>query len=69
LGILVLLFRESLTVGVGMLIYTGLTLLILRLIQGMAVSKWAAERRAGTEMYGYFEERVSGCRRDARSRR
>jgi ATP-binding cassette, subfamily B, bacterial len=61
LGILVLLFRESLTVGVGMLIYTGLTLLILRLIQGMAVSKWAAERRAGTALYGYFEERVSGA--------
>jgi ATP-binding cassette, subfamily B, bacterial len=60
-GILVLLFRESLTVGVGMLIYTGLTLLILRLIQGMAVSKWAAERRAGTALYGYFEERVSGA--------
>jgi ATP-binding cassette, subfamily B, bacterial len=61
IGILVLLFRESFTVGVGMLVYTALTLLILRLIQGMAVSKWAAERRAGTEMYGYVEERISGA--------
>jgi ATP-binding cassette subfamily B protein len=60
-GILILLLRESLTVGFGMLIYTGLTLMILRLIQGMAVSKWAAERQTGAEMYGYIEERISGA--------
>jgi ATP-binding cassette, subfamily B, bacterial len=60
-GILVLLFRESLTVGAGMLVYTALTLLILRLIQGLAVSKWAVERQAGAEMYGYIEERISGA--------
>jgi ATP-binding cassette, subfamily B, bacterial len=61
IGILVLLFRESLTVGAGMLVYTALTLLILRLIQGLAVSKWAVERQAGAEMYGYIEERISGA--------
>jgi ATP-binding cassette, subfamily B, bacterial len=61
IGILVLLFRESLTVGAGMLVYTALTLLILRLIQGLAVSKWAIERQAGAEMYGYIEERISGA--------
>jgi ATP-binding cassette, subfamily B, bacterial len=60
-GILILLFRESLTVGIGMLVYTAATLLILRLIQGMAVSKWAVERQAGAEMYGFIEERISGA--------
>jgi ATP-binding cassette subfamily B protein len=60
-GILVLLFRESITVGSGMLVYTVLTLLILRLIQGLAVTKWAVERQAGAEMYGYVEERISGA--------
>jgi ATP-binding cassette, subfamily B, bacterial len=61
IGILVLLFRESLTVGFGMLVYTALTLLILRLIQGMAVTKWAVERQAGAAMYSFVEERISGA--------
>ncbi|HSV85799.1 MAG TPA: ABC transporter ATP-binding protein [Levilinea sp.] len=60
-GILVLLFRESMSVGAGMLLYTALTLVILRLIQGLAVSKWAVDRQAGAEMYGYIEERISGA--------
>jgi len=60
-GILILLFRESLTVGYGMLVYTALTLLVLGLIQGMAVSKWAVDRQVSAEMYGYIEERISGA--------
>ena len=61
LGILALLAREDLRVGVGMLVYTAVTLLVLGQIQKQAVPRWAAERQAGSELYGYVEERISGA--------
>jgi ATP-binding cassette, subfamily B, bacterial len=61
LGILVLLFRENAWVGLGMLVYTLLTLLVLRLIQKLAVPRWAAERQSSAMLYGYIEERISGA--------
>jgi len=61
LGILILLFRENAWVGLGMLMYTGLTLLVLRSIQRLAVPRWAAGREAGAQLYGYIEERISGA--------
>src|SRR5215211_3490477 len=61
LGILVLLFRENAWVGLGMVIYTLLTLLVLRSIQQLAVPRWAAERQASAMLYGYIEERISGA--------
>ena len=60
-GILVLLFRENAWVGLGMLVYTLLTLLVLRAIQQLAVPRWAAERQAGAMLYGFIEERISGA--------
>lgn len=60
-GILVLLFRENAWVGLGMLVYTLLTLLVLRLIQQLAVPRWAAERQSSAMLYGYIEERISGA--------
>jgi ABC-type multidrug transport system fused ATPase/permease subunit len=60
LGILLLLFREDPWVGLGMLAYTLVTLLVLGQIQKLAVPRWAAERQAGAELYGYIEERISG---------
>jgi ATP-binding cassette subfamily B protein len=61
LGILALLAREDLRVGAGMLAYTAVTLLVLGQIQKMAVPRWAAERHAASELYGYIEERISGA--------
>jgi ATP-binding cassette subfamily B protein len=61
LGILVLLAREDWRVGVGMLVYTLVTLWVLGQIQKLAVPRWAAERQAGSELYGYIEERISGA--------
>jgi ATP-binding cassette, subfamily B, bacterial len=61
LGILALLFRESVTVGIGMVIYTAVTLVVLGFVQRMAGPRWAAEREAEAEMYGYLEERISGA--------
>jgi ATP-binding cassette, subfamily B, bacterial len=61
LGILVVLFRENGWVGLGMLVYTLVTLLVLRYIQRLAVPRWAEERQAGAMLYGYIEERISGA--------
>lgn len=61
LGILALLAREDLRVGAGMLAYTAVTLWVLGQIQKLAVPRWAAERQAGSELYGYIEERISGA--------
>jgi ATP-binding cassette, subfamily B, bacterial len=61
LGILALLFHEDAWVGLGMLVYTVVVLLVLRRIQSLAAPRWAAERQAGTELYSYIEERISGA--------
>lgn len=61
LGILVMLFRENFWVGLGMMVYTMLTLLVLRSIQKLAVPRWAAERQSSAMLYGYIEERISGA--------
>ncbi len=61
LGILALLLRENVWVGLGMLAYTAVVLLVLQRIQALAVPRWAAERQAGAELYGYIEERISGA--------
>jgi ATP-binding cassette subfamily B protein len=60
-GILALLFRENAWLGLGMLVYTLLTLLVLRFIQQLAVPRWAAERQSSAMLYGYIEERISGA--------
>ena len=61
LGILTLLFRENAWLGAGILVYTVVTLLVLRSVQVLAVPRWAAERQAGAELYGFIEERISGA--------
>jgi ABC-type multidrug transport system fused ATPase/permease subunit len=61
LGILVMLFRENIWVGLGMVAYTLATLLVLRSIQQLAVPRWAAERQSSARLYGYIEERISGA--------
>nr|HMN62116.1 ABC transporter transmembrane domain-containing protein [Anaerolinea sp.] len=42
-GILALLFREDVGVGLGMLAYTAATLWVLGQVQKLAVPRWAAE--------------------------
>jgi ATP-binding cassette, subfamily B, bacterial len=60
-GILASLFRENVWLGLGMVVYTLLTLLVLRWIQQLAVPRWAAERQSSAMLYGYLEERISGA--------
>jgi ATP-binding cassette subfamily B protein len=61
LGILLLLFREDLWVGVGMAFYTLLTLSVLGFVQRPAARRWAEARQMSAEQYGYIEEHISGA--------
>lgn len=60
-GILAMLYRENPYVGLGLTLYTGLTLLVLRAIQPAAVARWTAERATSAELFGFIEERISGA--------
>ncbi|MEO8955409.1 MAG: ABC transporter ATP-binding protein [Ktedonobacteraceae bacterium] len=59
-GILLLLFREDWRIGVGLAVYSIISLLALALLQRIAVSKWAIERQADAEHYGFLEEHIAG---------
>lgn len=59
-GILLLLFREDWRVGLGLTLYTIITLATLLLIQRLSVRRWAATRQASAEQYGFLEERIAG---------
>ncbi len=61
IGILLVLFGENLYVGAGLALYTAVTLLALKAIQPLAVSRWTAERATSAELYGFIEERISGA--------
>jgi ABC-type multidrug transport system fused ATPase/permease subunit len=61
LGILALLFRENVGMGLGMAVYTLLTLAAMSLIQRIAIPRWSAERQANADLSGYLEERISGA--------
>lgn len=60
LGILALLFRENPWVGLGIAVYTLITLVAMSLIQRIAIPRWTAERQANAELSGFLEERISG---------
>jgi ATP-binding cassette, subfamily B, bacterial len=60
LGILLLLFRESwLAGGIGLL-YAGLILLFLQVIQNHIVSLWRSISKSFADLFGFIEERLVG---------
>lgn len=61
IGILVLLFRESWLLGIGLAVYVLIILAFLSFIQRLAVTRWAAARQAWAEQFGFLEERISGA--------
>jgi ATP-binding cassette, subfamily B, bacterial len=61
LGILALLFVESLWVGLLLTGYIALTLVVMSLMQGPASRRWAAAWQTAAEMYGFVEERIHGA--------
>src|SRR6266852_4185645 len=60
IGILLLLFREDWRIGLGLTVYSILTVVVLSLLQRIAVSSWSAERQVNAETYGFLEERILG---------
>ena len=61
LGILVLLFREQYWLGIGLTLYTLVTLLLLGMLQNIAGPRWATVRQIDTEETSFLEERISGA--------
>lgn len=59
-GVLVLLFREDVRVGVVMTLYVLATLFILLRVRDWAVPAWRADRQASATVYGFIEERLLG---------
>lgn len=60
LGIILLLFREHLLLGIGLSLYTALAFILLGLLQKLGVARWKEARQASAEQYGYLEERIAG---------
>ncbi|HEX9029967.1 MAG TPA: ABC transporter ATP-binding protein [Anaerolineales bacterium] len=60
-GILALLFREDLRVGLSLTLFTLAALLLLGAIQRLAVGRWASERQASANLFGYLEERIAAA--------
>src|SRR5690606_31931575 len=59
-GVLVLLFRENVYVGIAMAIFALLTMWALNKVRSYAIPAWAASREASAQFYGFLEEQLSG---------
>ncbi|QBD77643.1 ABC transporter ATP-binding protein [Ktedonosporobacter rubrisoli] len=60
LGVLLFLLQADWRAGFGLIVYSVLTLCILSFLQKVAVNKWAKEREANADFYGFLEEHISG---------
>jgi ABC-type multidrug transport system fused ATPase/permease subunit len=59
-GILIILGRDSMWLGLGLTIYCAATVLALRAVQRRAVLRNVTDRQASAEQYGAIEERLVG---------
>ena len=59
LGILVILARDSLWLGLGLATYCAITVTVLRALQRRAVARNVVDRQASAEQYGAIEERLA----------
>src|SRR5690606_32606550 len=59
-GVVVLLFRESIVVGIVMAIFSLLTLWALNYVRSFAIPAWGDAREASAQFYGFLEEQLSG---------
>jgi ABC-type multidrug transport system fused ATPase/permease subunit len=60
LGTLVLIFRESLLVGVVLTGFAGFALVVLNWARDLAVPQQTGERQATAQLFGFLEERLAG---------
>ncbi|MFC1997339.1 ABC transporter ATP-binding protein [Chloroflexota bacterium] len=59
-GIIVMLWRESWLVGLGLGIFVAISMVVMLKYRNVAVPHWAAERQTSADFYGFLEERLSG---------
>jgi ABC-type multidrug transport system fused ATPase/permease subunit len=59
-GILVLLWRESLVIGLALTLFTLLVLLVLQRTRSLGVPATEMEREANARLFGFIEERLAG---------
>jgi ATP-binding cassette, subfamily B, bacterial len=60
IGVLVLLFREAVSVGLALGLFVVITLLILSRLRNVAVPYWKQARAASADYFGFVEERLAG---------
>ena len=59
-GVLALLFREALSVGLALSAFVAVTLIILNWLRDAAVPYWKQSRAASADYFGFVEERLAG---------
>ena len=59
-GILFLVMRANVLAGVTLLLYTGVTVLALLLVQRIGAARWYAARTAWADQMGFIEEHYAG---------
>jgi len=65
-GVVLLLLREDLRVGLVMAVFALATLWALNRVRSVAVPQWTAARESSAALYGFLEEQLSGTE-DTRS--
>ncbi|MGZ8754228.1 MAG: ABC transporter transmembrane domain-containing protein, partial [Acidimicrobiia bacterium] len=60
IGIVVLLFRENLLVGLGISVFAGVALVGMVGIQNVALPWWKRVRQRSAEFYGFLGEQLGG---------
>lgn len=59
-GVILVLFREDLRVGLALTLFALLTLTSLILFRNIAVPHWRKARGASADLFGFLEEHLSG---------
>jgi ABC-type multidrug transport system fused ATPase/permease subunit len=59
-GILLLLYRESVTAGVILTAYTAVVIAALAGLQDLSAMRWTAARQAWADLTGFLEEHIAG---------
>lgn len=60
IGVLALLLREAVSVGLALTLFVVITLLILNRLRNVAVPYWKQARAASADYFGFVEERLAG---------
>jgi ATP-binding cassette subfamily B protein len=59
-GVLILLMRENIAIGIGLLVFVTIVFMLLLRLRRITTGLWAKERQSFAEFYGFLEERLAG---------